>query len=123
MKILLPILIFILVSISLPTIVSAAPDCKNCAPTTVVVNTDNTITVSTTATGVTDCIGVANNSKGSCNVVIASSSGMTFYDATGGSPVTIPISPFWNCPCTARFREHQGQWHYISAESLPFVIN
>ncbi len=97
--------------------VHAAPSCRNCAPTAVVINGDATVTASTTATPNGGCLGAVSPTKYACTLKVFSATGSTTYGTDGGPTTISPTS----CPCTAQFWVHAGQWHAYSAMSAAFT--
>lgn len=98
---------------------SAGKSCGNCAPTTVVVNGDGTITASTTAVPQDNCGGQAYPNKGQCNLRVLGTEGLQSTFVLG-SPATVNVTVA--CPCTAQFWVHSGQWQPYSAASEPFTL-
>lgn len=94
---------------------------NNLDPTIVTVNGDGTITVTTTATSRYCDQEWRQNAYFGCNVRITWPGATSAYGTEDDQAVTIPINPFWGCPCTAQFWEHGGQYHPYSAVSEPFT--
>jgi len=102
-------------ALALPASASPTKD-----PTIWVANADGSVTVSTTATTKSGCIGQVSPTKGSCDIHEVDTLGTSLHGTDGGPTV---IEQRWlnYCPCTFQFWVHGGQPQPYSAVSAPYV--
>ena len=104
------ILCAVALAVLLPSVAQAG---KGLPATRVVVNTNSTITVSTTAStkGLDTTVYITGRTAGL---------NFTYHQSI---PATIAVDPGWNCPCTAQItkRGKNGTSTVITAPSAPFT--